>query len=153
MSCVIDGGTLPHKIKWTIGSTFKDVIISYQHYIQARVDRYHNLYIVFDGCDEKLSIKATEHKQRSLQSTSQNVNITEYMILRTNRETFLSNHINKNQFINLLCQKLLESGINTLQSKGDADVLIIKKPIEETTKKDVDVVAKDTDTLILLIYH
>ena len=108
---------------------------------------------MFDGCDEKLSIKATEHKQRSLQSTSQNVNITEYMILRTNRETFLSNHINKNQFINLLCQKLLESGINTLQSKGDADVLIIKKPIEETTKKDVDVVAKDTDTLILLIYH
>ena len=153
MSCVIDGGTLPHKIKWTIGSTFKDVIIAYQHYIQARLDRYHNLYIVFDGCDEKLSIKATEHKQRSLQSTSQNVNITEYMILRTNRETFLSNHINKNQFINLLCQKLLEAGINTLQSKGDADVLIIKKPIEETTKKDVDVVAKDTDTLILLIYH
>ena len=98
-------------------------------------------------------MKATEHKRRSLQSTSQNVNVTENMILTTNQETFLSNHVNKDQFIKLLCQKLLQSGINTLQSKGNADVLIIKKAIEEVTKKDVDVVAEGTDILILLIYH
>ena len=32
---------------------------------------------------------------------------------------------------------------------------LLKKPlnIEEATKKDVDVVAEDTDILILLIYH
>ena len=32
---------------------------------------------------------------------------------------------------------------------------LLKKPlnIEEPTKKDVDVVAEDTDILILLIYH
>ena len=75
------------------------------------------------------------------------------MILPTNQETFLRNHVNKDQFIKLLCQKLLQSGINTLQSKGNADVLIIKKAIEEVTKKDVDVVAEGTDILILLIYH
>ena len=153
VSCVIDGGALLHKIKRTIGTTFKDVIISYQEYIQARFDRYHNLYMVFNGYDDKLSIKATEHKRRSLQSTSQNVNVTENMILTTNRETFLSNHVNKDQFTKLLCQKLLQSGINTLQSKGDANVLTTKKAIEEATKKDVHVVAEDTDILILLIYH
>ena len=75
------------------------------------------------------------------------------MILTTNRETFLSNHVNKDQFTKLLSQKLLQSGINTLQSKGDANVLTIKKATEEATKKDVDVVAEDTDILILLIYH
>ena len=48
------------------------------------------------------------------------------MILTTNRETFLGNHVNNDQFIKLLCQELLMSGVNTLQSKGDADVLIIK---------------------------
>ena len=66
VSCVIDGGAMLHKVKWSIGNTFKDVIISYQDYIQARFDRYHNLYIVFDGYDDdKLSINATEHKRRS----------------------------------------------------------------------------------------
>ena len=169
VSCVIDGGALLHKVKWTIGSTFEDVMKSYQDYIQARFSRYHkarfsryhkarfsryhNVYIVFDGYDDKLSIKATEHKRKSLQSTSPNVNFTENMILTTNRETFLNNHVNKDQFIKLLCKKLLQSGINTLQSKGDADVLIIKKAIEEATKYGVDVVAEDTDILILLIYH
>ena len=153
VSCVIDGGALFHKVKWTIGSTFEDVMKSYQDYIQSRFSRYHNVYIVFDGYDDKLSIKATEHKRRSLQSTSPNVNVTENMILTTNRETFLNNHVNKDQFIKLLCKKLLQSGINILQSKGDADVLIIKKAIEEATKYGVDVVAEDTDILILLIYH
>ena len=153
VSCVIDGGALLHKVKWTIGSTFEDVMRSYQDYIQTRFRRYHNVYIVFDGYDDKLSIKATEHKRRSLQSTSPNVNVTENMILTTNRETFLKNHVNKDQFIKLLCKRLLQSGINTLQSKGDADVLIIKKAIEQAPKYGVDVVAKDTDILILLIYH
>ena len=126
VSCIIGGGALLHKVKQTIGTTFKDFIISYQDYIQARFNRYHNLHIVFDGYDDKLSIKATDHKRRSLQSTSKNVKVTENMILTTNRETFLSNHVNNDQFIKLLCQELLMSGVNTLQSKGDADVLIIK---------------------------
>ena len=97
VSCVIDGGALLHKVKWTIGSTFEDVMKSYQDYIQARFSRYHNVHIVFDGYDDKLSIKATEHKRRSLQSTSPNVNVTENMILTTNGETFLNNHVNKDQ--------------------------------------------------------
>ena len=42
---------------------------------------------------------------------------------------------------------------NSLQSKGDADVLIIEKAIVEVTKEDLDVVAEDTDILILLICH
>ena len=48
---------------------------------------------------------------------------------------------------------MLQYGINTLQSKGDAYALIIKKSTEEATKKDVDVVAENTDILIMLIYH
>ena len=89
VSCVIGGGALLHKVKWTIGTTFKDVIISNQDHIQARFDRYHNLHIVFDGYDDKLSIKAAEHKRRSLHSTSQNISLTENMILTTNRELSL----------------------------------------------------------------
>ena len=48
---------------------------------------------------------------------------------------------------------MLQYGINTLQSKGDAYALIIKISTEEATKKDVDVVAENTDILIILIYH
>ena len=48
---------------------------------------------------------------------------------------------------------MLQYGINTLQSKGDTYALIIKKSTEEATKKDVDVVAENTDILIILIYH
>ena len=74
-----------------------------------------------------------------LKQQSTNVYVTENMILTTIRETFLNNHLNKDQFIKLLCKKLLQSGINTLQSKSDTDVLIIKKAIEEATKYGVDV--------------
>ena len=69
VSYVINDDTLLLKAKWTIGTTFKDVIVPYQDYIQARFDSYHNLYLVFDGYDDKLSFKATEHTRRSLQST------------------------------------------------------------------------------------
>ena len=34
VSCVIDECALLHKVKWTIGTTFKDVIVSYQYYIR-----------------------------------------------------------------------------------------------------------------------
>ena len=61
------------------------------------------------------------------------------MILTTNRETYLSNHLSKDQLIKLLCQKSLQSGINALQSKSDTDVIIFKKAIEEVTEKDVDI--------------
>ena len=135
VSCVTDGGALLHKVKWKIETIFEDVIKSYQDYIQTRFYRYHNLCIVFDGYDDKLSVKAIEHKRRSLQSASQNVNITKNMILTTNRETFLRNNVNKDQFIKLLCQKLQQSGTNTLQSKGDADVLIIKKKLKKLPRK------------------
>ena len=84
MSCVIDGVFLLHGVKLATEITFKDVINSYEDYIQVRFGRGHNLCIVFNGYNDKLSIKATEHKPRSLQSTSQNVNITENMIRTRN---------------------------------------------------------------------
>ena len=33
----------------------KDVIKSYQDYVLARFDRYHNLFIVFDGYDDMMT--------------------------------------------------------------------------------------------------
>ena len=152
-SCVVDGGALLHKIKWTQGSTFQDIIKSYLDYIRVRFREYQNLCIVFDGYDDEMSIKATEHSRRSAQLSSSNVDVTEKMILTSNREVFLRNQINKKNFIKLLCQVLTQSGIDTLQSKGDADVLIVKKSLEEAVRNDVDVVAEDTDILILLLHH
>ena len=46
-----------------------------------------------------------------------------------------------------------ESGIFSLQSKGDADVVIIKKCFGDATKSDVDVTTEDTGILVLLIYQ
>ena len=46
------------------------------------------------------------------------------------KDAFLANTDNKKRFIAMLQRHLSESGFSTLQSEGDADVLIVKTAID-----------------------
>ena len=46
-----------------------------------------------------------------------------------------------------------EKGIATVQSSGDADVLIVKEAVDYARENKVVVFADDTDILILLMHH
>lgn len=50
----------------------------------------------------------------------------------------------------MLCQKLLQSGLNNLQSNGNFDVIIIKKVMEESVKGNVYTFGGDTDRLMCI---
>ena len=66
----------------------------------------------------------------------------------------MSNPSNKNQLTKLLCKRLENEGYFAVQSCGDADVLIVKQATDYTrVGRDVVVMAKDTDTLVLMMSH
>ena len=70
------------------------------------------------------------------------------------QETFLSNKGNKNQFILLLSHYLVSDGRTVHTSTGDADTMIVSCALEIANNgMEVNVVADDTDVLILLMYH
>ena len=79
--------------------------------------------------------------------------LTRDMTLTTTCEVFLCNTRNKNQLIRALLVQLRELGILTYQSQGDADTFIVKRALPEATHSTIDVVAEDTDILILFIEH
>ena len=64
------------------------------------------------------------------------------------------NPSNKNQLTKFLCKRLENEGYFAVQSCGDADVLIVKQATDYTrVGRDVVVMAKDTDTLVLMMSH
>ena len=153
-SCVVDGGALLHKVKWTSGSSFKDLLQSYIGYIQKRFSTSHStVIVVFDGYNHAMSIKASEHKRRTSQVTASDIVFKDEMTPTTTREVFLRNAKNKDKFIKALSKRLREIGVITYQSDGDADTLIVQKALDEAAHSTVDVVAEDTDILVLLIHH
>ena len=60
---VLDGGSLLHKVPWTVGHTFAQICHSYVTYIKKR---YGNCpTIVFDGGYDAASTKDTAHVRRT----------------------------------------------------------------------------------------
>lgn len=151
-SCVIDGGALLHKVKWFPDSTFGDVLKLYVNYVERKCVRFEHVSVVFDGYSDILSTKAEEHSRRA-GVVSADVIIEEATVVTVTREAFLRNSTNKVQFITRLTRLLQEKGIATVQSSGDADVLIVKGAVDYATENEVVVFADDTDILILLMHH
>ena len=150
---MIDGGALLHKVKWFYGSSFTDIIDSYIQYIQNKFSKYETVIIIFDGYNQKLSIKSSEHKRRTSQVTAADVVLTRDVTLTITREVFLRNTGNKDQLIKDLLVQLGELGFLTYQSEWDADTFIVERALQEATHSTVDDVAEDTDILILLIHY
>ena len=151
--CVIDGGMLLHKVHWP-KTTFKAVLKEYIAYLKRRYGKFKQVTCVFDGYADEDSTKSQEHHRRSGKKMSADVIINETTKVISQREVFLSNSKNKAQLIQLLCQYLEEEGYGAVQSKGDADVLIVKQALDYAEAgRNVTVMAEDTDILIILIYH
>ena len=86
--------------------------------------------------------------------TSLHYGVREFMEAHPNQQMFLSNEGNKCQFISLLHQYLESDGQIVHTSRGDADTLIVTKALSYAAQgKEVNVVADDTDILVLLMYH
>jgi hypothetical protein len=151
--CVIDGGALLHKVKWSLDSKFQELFNKYSDYVQRRYRSFERCCMVFDGYTDNASIKSTEHARRSSHTASANVTVSKTMTVTTNREMFLRNISNKKQYIQMLGAHLEINGIEVVHSHGDADVLIVEKALEKAVTEQVVVSGDDTDLVILLIAH
>ena len=81
------------------------------------------------------------------------VQFDEDMVIKSRKEEFLSNEVNKQKFINLLSEKLEAAGCCTRHAREDADLLIVMTTVEYAQSTDTILIGDDTDLLVLLIYH
>ncbi|EDO33944.1 predicted protein [Nematostella vectensis] len=60
--CVLDGGSLLHRIPWPRNETYDNIIASYVRYVDQR---YNQATVVFDGYESGPSTKDSTHQRRS----------------------------------------------------------------------------------------
>jgi len=96
---VLDGGALLHRIPWTVGATYAQIVEQYSEYV---VRKYGKAIVVFDGYNGRPSTKDCAHTRRSGGTIGVTVQFTSSMAFQTRKEEFLSNKQNKQRFIDLL---------------------------------------------------
>ena len=62
--CVVDGGAIPHKVKWKVKVTYRQVCQQYVDFQKRIYGKYATVCVVFNGYNaENASIKAQEHQR------------------------------------------------------------------------------------------
>ena len=150
MMHVLDGGALLHRVKWGKKMSYQEVAKQYVSYVRGK---YGESCVVFDGYEQGPSIKDHEHLRR-VKKVCADIQLNESMEAYKNQEVFLANEKNKHQFILLISQYLRDDGQIVHQSTGDADTMIVQCALHYAIEgSEVNVVADDTDVLVLLMYH
>jgi len=132
---VLDGGVLLHRVTWNKGMKLKDVAQEYCNYVN---NNYESSSIIFDGYEDNLSIKSTEHQHRvSKNGSSRRVVISEDNELPYAKDRFLSNTENKKNLISLLATKLKDDGHYVYVCTSDADTKIVSTMLDLAREKEV----------------
>ena len=114
MTYVLDGGSLLQRLPWQKEVTFDDLCQSYVDYVRRK---YGTPTIVFDGYDTGPSTKDMTHLRRTRCAVSAKVNFSGGMPLKSTKEHFLSNNVNKQKFIIMLGEKLEDAGCKTIHAR------------------------------------
>lgn len=147
----MDGGFLLHRVIWQKEACVATICDGYITYINRHYPGM-SLTVVFDGYTNSANCtKSQEQRRRYKLRRSADINLSWNTSVPVKQEDFLSNPTNKSQLISLLRLKLQENGIRTLQATNDADVLIVKTAVEQSSYSSVAVVGEDVDLAVLLI--
>ena len=93
------------------------------------------------------------HRQSAKGKLGLTVSFTKEMCLTVAKDIFLSNPMNKQNFLKPLGDDLQATGCKIFYALSDADVLIAQKAIKSASVQDTVLVGDDTDLLVLLLYH
>ena len=109
---------------------------------------------MFDGYVSGPSTKDATHLRRQHgRKTACDVHFDGEMLICGTKESFLCNPGTKRHFIYTLAQSFMENGIEIFHTDGDADYLIVKTALTKATEHTVAVIGRDTNLLVLLLYH
>jgi hypothetical protein len=117
------------------------------------------LWVVFDGYASGPTTKDHEHCRRVTKKATiaPNMRINNGTIVTLDQDIFLSNTGNKQQFIDLLAQYLIDLEFEITHSTGDADTdIVVSVAVAiDLARQTVPVIvyAEDTDIVALLVYH
>lgn len=145
---VLDGGALLHRVPCPRLVTYEKLWQRYCHYVQRKYGE--GTVVVFDGYDHPTTKNIT-HQRRSAGKVGATVSFDDGIKVTIRRDVFLANTQNRKRFVTLLRRYLEDSGCQTLQADGDADVLIVKT--STAAERPTVLVGDDTDLLVLLCFY
>jgi len=147
---VVDGGWLLHYIRWKY-NTYQEVLEQYSSYLKHQ---FSQCIVVFDGYPE-FSTKDHEHQRRkSDRLPSATIEVNPSRRRYKDQEAFFANIPNKVGFIAMLTDHLKTNGHVVKQAQADADKLIASTALDYAkNQQTVEVIANDTDILVLLLHH
>ena len=67
--CVINGGTLLHKVHWP-KSAYGEVFYHYIKYVKSKYEKCKSVNVVFDGYSDTNSAKVQEHHRRTIATSA-----------------------------------------------------------------------------------
>ena len=93
------------------------------------------------------------HLHRSGGVIGAEVKCNGHMPIKTKKEHFLANNVNKQNVIYLLGNELKEASCTVLHAESDADVLIVQTSVQCAIKCATTIIGEETDILVLLCFH
>ena len=148
---VIDGGWLLDKMCWETMTTFGTV---YSQYVDYLSEHFGPSVVILDGYSN--STKDHEHLccQQSSKKRENKISINPDIQTTSNQDTLFAKVENKVSLIGELSLRLENEGQSVLHCPADANTMLVAKAMNLCkNKQPVMVVAKDTDILVMLIYH
>ena len=142
------GGSLLHRISWKRGESYGRIA---QSYADFAIKHYGpSTTVAFDGYEEVPSIKDNTHHKRG-HNIHPIVKFTAETEFTGKKEEFLSRDVNKQRLINMITDKMIESGCIVISAPGDADVNIVKAAVNASLLHTTTLIGEDTDLLVLLL--
>lgn len=108
-------------------------------------------HVIFNQCDTGPSIM--DEKNRRNKNFGSEISFTGATPLNTKKQEFLSNTKNRNDFIDILSEKLAETGLSVAKTTGDANILIAKRAVSMSAEKMVVVVGEEANLLVLMCFY
>ena len=147
----MDGGALLHRVTWSKGMQFKYIASEYSKYI---IRNSGLACIVFDGYDDALSLKLTEHQRRTMKNGSSRSDvICEENESPCTKDRFLANTENKKSLNLTSFHQTNHRWSPCICLQWRCRYKVVSTALDASKEKPVTVVTDDTDVAVMLIYQ
>ena len=150
MQYVLNCGSLLQRLPWKRRSKLSSVVGSYVFHV---VKKYDKAVAAFDGYEHGPAPKDVTRNIRTDVSKGIEVKFQEDVALAIRKEVFLAKKKNKQRFINILGQKLEDTGCTVHHAVGNADLLTVTKTVDLSGTTDTILVCEDTNLSVLLLHY
>lgn len=144
---VLCGNSLLNRFSWKKNQTFSDICSIYVEY----ANKFNNPTIVFDYVSDG-STKDEHNFRRYKGLRGVNIKFSGNTVFNSKKEHFLANKSNRDCFIAMLSDILIENGCTVLLAKMDQNLMIAKTATEMALTQPIMVTAEDLEIVMMLCH-